>query len=179
MRKIVSSLFISLDGVIEAPNEWIGPWFSPQLGEVVGSLIAAQDAMLLGRINYEEFAAHWPHQTGEMADIMNGTPKYVVSGTLKSADWQNSTLIPAATATAEIDKLRQQPGKNIGITGSATLVSSLLRQGKLAELHLFVFPVVLGSGKRLFGTTGDKLPLELMESTTFETGVLNLTYGKA
>ena len=98
MRKIVSGLFISLDGVIERANEWMGPWFSPELGQAVGSMIAAQDAMLLGRVTYEEFAAHWPQQTGEMADTMNGTVKYVVSGTLKSADWQNSTLIPAATA---------------------------------------------------------------------------------
>lgn len=179
MRKIIAALFISLDGVIEAPNDWIGPWFNPQLGGAVGSMIAAQDAMLLGRVSYEEFAAYWPHQTGEMADGMNGTPKYVVSGTLKSADWQNSTLIPAATAMAEIAELKEQPGKNIGMTGSGTLVSSLLREGLLDELHLFAFPVVLGSGKRLFGTPGDKLPLELMDSSTFETGVLNLTYAKA
>ena len=96
MRKIVAGLFISLDGVIEGPNEWMGQWFSPELGQAVGSLMAAQDAMLLGRVTYEEFAAHWPRQTGEMADTMNGTPKYVVSGLLKSADWQNTTLIPAA-----------------------------------------------------------------------------------
>jgi dihydrofolate reductase len=176
MRKIVSGLFISLDGVIEAPNEWTGQWFNAELGQAIGSMIAAQDAMLLGRVTYDEFAAHWPHQSGDMADNMNGSTKYVVSGTLKSADWQNSTLIPAATAVAAITELKQQPGKNIGMTGSATLVSSLLREGLVDELHLFVFPVVLGSGKRLFGTPGDQLPLELTGSATFETGVVQLTY---
>ena len=179
MRKIVSGLFISLDGVIEAPNDWTGPWFNPELGQAVGSFIAAQDAMLLGRVSYDEFAAYWPQQTGDMADTMNGTAKYVVSGTLKSAEWQNSTLIPAASAIAEIAELKQRPGKNIGMTGSATLVSSLLREGLLDELHLFVFPVVLGSGKRLFAAPGDKLPLKLINSATFDTGVVQLTYTKA
>ena len=156
MRKIVSGLFISLDGVIESANDWMGPWFSAELGQAVGSMIAAQDAMLLGRVTYEEFAAHWPQQTGEMADSMNGSVKYVVSGTLKSADWQNSTLIPRDRAAGEITALKHQPGKNIGMTGSATLVSWLLRQGLLDELHLLVFPVVLGSGKRLFGGGGGR-----------------------
>ena len=179
MRKIVAGLFISLDGVIEDANDWTGPWFGPEVGQAVGSMIAAQDAMLLGRVTYDGFAAHWPQQTGEMADTMNGTPKYVVSGTLESADWQNSTLIPAASAFGEIAELKRQPGQNIGMTGSGTLVSSLLREGLLDELRLLVFPVVLGSGKRLFATPGDKLPLRLIDSATFETGVVHLTYAKA
>ena len=179
MRKIVSGLFISLDGVIEAPNDWTGPWFNPELGQAVGSFIAAQDAMLLGRVSDDEFAAYWPQPTGDMADTMNGTAKYVVSGTLTSAEWQNSTLIPAAGAIAEIAELKQRAGKNIGMTGSATLVSSLLREGLLDELHLFVFPVVLGSGKRLFAAPGAKLPLKLISSATFDTGVVQLSYAKA
>jgi dihydrofolate reductase len=179
MRKIVAGLFISLDGVIEGPNGWMGPWFNPELGQAVGSMMAAQDAMLLGRVTYDEFAGHWPNQVGEMADTMNGTAKYVVSGTLESADWQNTTLIPAASAFAEIAGLKQQPGKNIGMTGSATLVSSLLREGLLDELHLLVIPLVVGSGKRLFGAPSDKLPLKLLDSATFQTGVLHLSYAKA
>ena len=179
MRKIVSGLSISLDGVIEDADQWMGPWFNPQLGQAIGSMIAAQDAMLLGRVTYEGFAAYWPHQTGDMADTMNGTTKYVVSGTLTSADWQNSTLIPAAAAFAKIAELQQQQGQNIGITGSGPLVSSLLREGLLDELHLFIFPVVLGSGTRLFAMPGDKLPLRLIDSATFETGVVHLTYAKA
>jgi len=179
MRKIVAGLSISLDGVIEDADRWMGPWFNPQLGQAIGSMIAAQDAMLLGRVTYDGFAAYWPHQTGDMADAMNGTAKYVVSGTLTSADWQNSTLIPAASAFAQIAELKQGPGRNIGMTGSGTLVSSLLREGLLDELHLFVFPVVLGSGTRLFGAPGGKLPLKLIDSATYETGVVHLTYAKA
>jgi dihydrofolate reductase len=179
MRKIVAGLFISLDGIIEDANEWTGPWFNAQVGQAVGSMIAAQDAMLLGRVTYDAFAAHWPHQTGEMADTMNGTAKYVVSGTLKSADWQNTTLIPRDNAAEQIAELKRQPGKNIGMTGSGTLVSWLLREGLLDELHLLVFPVVLGSGKRLFAESGDKVPLKLVDSAAFETGVLNLSYARA
>jgi dihydrofolate reductase len=178
MRKIVSGLFISVDGVVELPSDWMGQWFSPELGQAIGSLMGAQDAMLLGRVTYSEFAAHWPQQEGEMADTMNGTAKYVVSGTLESADWQNSTLIQRDRAAADIADLKRQPGQNIGMTGSATLVSWLLRQGLLDELHLFVFPVVLGSGNRLFSEPGDKLPLKLIDSATFETGVVHLTYAR-
>ena len=179
MRKIVAGLFITLDGVVEIPEEWMGPYFTPELGQTIGSLMGAQDAMLLGRVTYEMFAAHWPNQTGDMADTMNGTPKYVVSGTLPSADWQNSTLIPAAGAFAEIAGLKQQPGKDIGMTGSGTLVSSLLREGLLDELHLFVFPLLAGSGQRLFTGSGDKLPLKLLDSATFKSGVVHSTYAKA
>ena len=179
MRKIVAGQFITLDGVVEIPEAWMGPYFSPELGQAIGSMMAAQDAMLLGRVTYEMFAAHWPNQTGDMADTMNGTPKYVVSGTLESADWQNTTLIPAADAFSEIAKLKEQPGQNIGMTGSGTLVGSLLREGLLDELHLFVFPLVLGSGQRLFGAPGGQLPLKLLGSATFPTGVMHLTYAKA
>jgi dihydrofolate reductase len=157
----------------------MGPYFAPELGQAVGSLMGAQDAMLLGRVTYETLAAHWPQQTGDMADTMNDTPKYVVSGSLTSADWQNSTLIPAATAFAEIAELKQQPGRNIGMTGSGVLTTSLLREGLLDELHLFVFPLVVGSGQRLFGPAGGQLPLQLLGSATFGTGVVHLTYAKA
>src|SRR5260370_17649148 len=134
--------------------------------------------MLLGRVTYDEFAAHWPQQTGDMADQRSGSVKSFVAGTLRSADWQNSTLIPRDRAAAEIAELKQQPGKNIGMTGSATLVGWLLREGLLDELHLLVFPVVLGSGKRLFRDGGDKLPLKLIDSAPFEPRVLPLPYLK-
>src|SRR3569833_1755370 len=98
--------------------------------------------MLLGRVTYDGFAAHWPHQTGELADTMNGTAKYVVSGTLTSADWQSTTVIPRERATEQIAGLKRQTGRNIGMTGSGTLVGWLLREGLLDELHLLVFPVV-------------------------------------
>lgn len=179
MRKIVAGLFISLDGVIEDANEWTGPYFNAEVGQAVGAMIAAQDAMLLGRVTYDAFAAHWPHQSGEMADTMNGTAKYVVSGTLTAADWQNTTLIPRDRAAEQIAELKRQPGKNIGMTGSGTLVAWLLRESLLDELHLQVFPVVLGRGKRLFAGSGDKVPLKLTDSVAFDTGVLNLTYVRA
>lgn len=179
MRKIVAGLFIALDGVIEDANEWIGPWFNAEVGQAVGSMIATQDAMLLGRVTYDAFAAHWPHQTGEMADTMNGTAKYVVSGTLKSAGWQNTTVIPRDHAAEQIAELRRQPGHDIGMTGSGTLVSWLLREGLLDELHLLVFPVVLGHGQRLFAEPGDRVPLKLVDSATYETGVVHLTYARA
>src|SRR5258707_621187 len=179
MRKIVAGLFITLDGVVEIPQDWMGPYFTPELGQTIGSLMGAQDTMLLGRVTYQEFAAHWPNQTGDMADTMNGTPKYVVSGTLESADWQNSTLIRAASAFAEIAELKQQPGKNIGMTGSGTLVSSLLSEGLLDELHLLVFPLVVGSGQRLFCASGAQLPLKLLDSAAFQSGGMHLTYPTA
>ena len=178
MRKIVAGLFVSLDGAYEEPEQWTGSSFNPELGQAVGSMIGAQDAMLLGRVTYSEFAAHWPHQEGEMADTMNGSVKYVVSGTLESADWQNTTLIKGDVA-AQITELKQRDGKNIGMTGSGTLVSWLLREGLLDELHLFVFPVVLGSGKHLFAAEKDRLPLTLISSQTYPGGVLHLIYGKA
>ena len=188
MGKVVVSEFVSVDGVFEDPGGTEGyehgSWtFEYDRGDE-GNQFKLDELMqaevhLLGRVTYEGFAAYWPHQTGDMADTMNGTTKYVVSGTLTSADWQNSTLIPAAAAFAKIAELKQQQGQNIGITGSGTLVSSLLREGLLDELHLFIFPVVLGSGTRLFAMPGDKLPLRLIDSATFETGVVHLTYAKA
>jgi dihydrofolate reductase len=178
MRKIVSGLFISLDGVIQDANDWIGPWFNGELGQAVGTMIASQDTMLLGRVTYDEFAAHWPHQEGEMADTMNGTAKYVVSDTLESAGWQNTTLING-DVLAEVAALKQKPGVNIGMTGSGTLVRYLLRHGLIDELHLFVFPVVLGTGTRLFPDGEEKLPLRVLGSQAFGTGVIHLTYAKA
>lgn len=178
MRKITASLFISLDGVIEAPETWHFPYFNDEMGQAVGGQMEAADAMLLGRHTYEAFASHWPHQDPEkepFAETMNNTTKYVVSTTLTSPSWQNTTVI----SLDELAELKRQPGKNIGMTGSATLVVSLLRAGLLDELHLLVHPIVVGSGKRLFEQTGGEIPLKLTSSATFSTGVLNLTYTKA
>jgi dihydrofolate reductase len=175
MRKIVSGLFISLDGVIEDANSWMGPWFNAELGQAVGTMIASQDTMLIGRVTYDEFAAHWPHQEGDMADTMNGTRKYVVSDTLDKADWKNTTVI-SGDVVAEVTALKKQDGKNIGMTGSATLVDYLLHHGLVDELHLFVLPIVIGSGKRLFRDGDEKLPLKVLSSETYETGVIHVTY---
>lgn len=169
---------MSLDGVVESPEQWTGPYFDAALGQAVGSILAANDTMLLGRVTYEGFAAAFAGQTGGVADVMNSTPKVVVSRTLKTADWQNSTLITGDVAQA-IMALKQQPGKNIGIGGSPTLVRWLLRAGLLDELSLFVMPLVLGKGKRLFPDGEEPLPLTLLDSKTFGTGVALLTYGPA
>jgi dihydrofolate reductase len=178
MRKIIAGLFISLDGVVEAPEKWTGPYFNDQVGQAVGALMAANDALLLGRVTYQGFAAAFGGQSGGMADQMNNTPKYVVSRTLTSADWQNSTLISGDIA-GQIAALKQQPGQNIGMSGSSALVSWLLRNGLLDRLDLLVFPVVLGTGKRLFSEPDGQLALALTGSEAFSTGVVHLSYEPA
>jgi len=178
MRKIVAGLNMSLDGVVEAPEAWSSPYFNEEIGQTIGSIIAAGDTLLLGRVTYERFAAAFAGQTGGMADQMNNTPKVVVSTTLKRADWQNSTLITNDIAAA-ITRLKQQPGKNINISGSIALVRWLLREGLLDELSLLVFPLIQGSGKRLFAEGGEPAPLTLVDTKRFSTGALWLTYGSA
>ena len=152
MRKVTAGLFVSLDGVTESPETWQLPYFNDEMGEVIGAAMAQADAMLLGRVTYQEFAAYWPGVSSEdqpFADYMNNTPKYVVSTTLDTVEWNNSTLIKGNVAE-EIARLKQQPGKNIGITGSVTLVQSLLQEDLLDELGLMIHPVVVGAGRRLF-----------------------------
>jgi dihydrofolate reductase len=182
MRKVTAGLFVSLDGVMESPEKWHFPYFNDEMGEAIGAAMAASDAMLLGRVTYQEFASYWPGVSSEeqpFAAHMNDTPKYVVSATLKDADdWQNSTLIKG-NVVEEITRLKQQPGKNIAITGSGTLVQSLLQDDLLDELGLMVHPVVVGSGKRLFKEGGDPKGLKLVDSKTFSTGVVFLTYQPA
>ena len=181
MRKVTAGLFVSLDGVVESPEKWHFPYFNDEMGEAVGAAISASDAMPLGRVTYQEFAAYWPGVSSEdepFATHMNNTPKYVVSKTLDKAEWNNSTLISGNVAE-EITKLKQQPGKNIGITGSATLVQSLLQDDLLDELGLMIHPVVVGSGKRLFQEGGGPKGLKLVDSMTFSTGVVSLTYQPA
>ncbi|MEU1724566.1 dihydrofolate reductase family protein [Actinomadura sp. ATCC 39365] len=178
MRKITAGLFISLDGVVEAPDTWHFPYFNDEMGQSVGAQMQAADAMLLGRHTYEEFAGYWPHQDPEkepLAEAMNSSAKYVVSTTLTSPSWQNTEVV----SLAELAALRERPGGNISVVGSGTLVVSLLREGLLDELNLLVHPIVVGSGKRLFDDVREQIPLTLTTSTTFSTGVLNLIYTRA
>ena len=139
--------------------------------------MAGADTILLGRRTYEEFAAYWADKGSEVdfADQINNTPKLVASTTLESVGWQNSTLIRGDVAT-ELMRLKQEPGKDISITGSGTLVRSLLRDKVLDELRLLVHPIVVGTGKRLFPDGADRVPLKLLDSRTLSTGVLYLTY---
>jgi dihydrofolate reductase len=181
MRKIVAGTFLSLDGVMESPDKWHFPYFDDKMGEAVGSQMAEADAMLLGRVTWQEFASYWPHNPdADGAEFMNPVQKYVVSTTLDNVDaWQNSTLVDGTNFVAEIQRLKNSPGKQINVTGSARLVQSLLRENLLDELRLLVHPIVIGGGKRLLeGDTG-KHPLKLVDSQTFETGVLYLTYQPA
>ena len=178
MRKLSASFFISLDGVVEAPQNWHFPYFNAEMGAVVGEAIAASDAFLLGRRTYQEWAAYWPTEAAAdspMAGPMNETPKYVVSTTLDTVEWQNSTLLEDDVARA-VTELKAKPGKNIGMSGSATLVRSLLELGLVDELRLLVHPLVVGSGAKLFALGTAPVSLELADSRTFSTGVVDLTY---
>ena len=178
MRKLVSSFFISLDGVVEAPDKWHFPYFDDEMGQAVGEAIAATDTLLLGRRGYEEFAAYWPHQdpaSDPFVSVMNDTPKVVVSTTLEKLDWQNSTLIQGDLVEG-VNELKAKPGKDIGMSGSATLVRSLLENGLLDELRLLVHPLVVGTGAKLFPDGSSPVSLELADSKAFATGVLDLTY---
>ena len=179
LRKVVAAEFLSLDGVMESPDKWHFPYFNEEMGQAVGEGFASADAMLMGRVNYEEWAAFWPGQDPQenpFAAQMNSMQKYVVSTILEAPlQWQNSTLIGENVAD-EIANLKQGEGGDIVISGSGTLVRSLLHLGLLDELKLMVHPILVGSGKRLFEEGEEQTKLELVDSRTFSTGVLYLTY---
>jgi dihydrofolate reductase len=187
MASIVVTEFVSLDGVIEDPGGAedfkYGGWsFEFERGEEGDRFKLDEalnaDALLLGRKTYEGFAAAWPSREGEFADKFNTMPKYVVSSTLKDPDWTNSTVLDGDVAD-EVSKLREEQDGEIVVHGSAQLVQALLEHGLVDELRLMVFPVVLGAGKRLFGETSDKRPLQLTDSKTVGDGVAILTYEPA
>ncbi len=178
MRRLMAIELVSVDGVMESPGEWAFSYSDDEMERENAAGMDASDALLLGRTTYEEFASFWPNQPGgtQMVDYINGVQKLVVSGTLEeSLEWNNSTLIKGDVAE-EIARLKRQPGKNITITGSVTLVRSLIRARLLDELRLMVHPVILGNGKRLFEDGGHREVLELVDSKTFGTGVVSLTY---
>jgi dihydrofolate reductase len=179
MRNVVAGLFISLDGVAESPDQWQFDLFDNDMMADMESQLAAQDAILLGRVTYQEWAPYWPTSTDEpFASHINNTPKYIVSTTLDTVEWgkwDKITLIKGNLAQ-EISKLKQQPGKNIGVAGSPTLVQSLLQADLLDELRLAVHPVVVGHGKRLFKEGSDLKRLNLLDAKTTSTGVVLLAY---
>ena len=176
MRKVVAGLFISLDGVTQSPDKWQFDHFDAEIMAAMGAHIAEEDAVLLGRVTYQEWASYWPTSTDEpYASHINNTPKYVVSTTLERVEWKNSTLIKGNLGE-EIARLKERPGKNIGVAGSPTLVRSLLQDGLLDELTLMIHPVVVGRGKRLFKEEGDLKRLRLADSKTTSTGVLIATF---
>lgn len=174
MGYIRAGLFISLDGVVEAPETWHFPYFDDQMGAAVGALMGGNDATLLGRTTYEGFAAYWPaaDPADPMTEAMNSGRKYVVSTTLTEAGWQNSTVV----READLPALKETT--KLGVTGSATLVRHLVQAGLIDELHLLVHPIVVGHGKKLF-TDGPTVPLKLISSDTFGSGVVHLVYAPA
>jgi dihydrofolate reductase len=183
--RIVVTEFVSLDGVLEDPggSESFkhGGWsFVIDRGEGERFKLEetmATDALLLGRVTYEGFAQAWPSREGEFADKFNSMPKYIVSSTLHDPEWNNSTVLQGDLATS-VSKLKEQYAGDIVVHGSAQLVQALIEHDLVDELRLMMFPVVLGSGKRLFGQTTDKKRLQLVGTRTVGDGVLILTYGR-
>jgi dihydrofolate reductase len=175
MRKINAWLFVTLDGVIEAPEKWV--MADDDMFGAIEADYAKSDALLLGRRTYETFAASWPERGSEVpnADWMNSTPKYVVSTTLKSPEWNNTTVIEGDAAEA-VARLKLENGKDIEVNGSGTLVRALMRDHLLDELRLFLHPVVVGSGRRLFDDDRDPVELALVDSHAYANGVISLTY---
>jgi dihydrofolate reductase len=175
--KLVVTEFLSLDGVMEAPEKWTFQFWNDDLAKFKLGELLASDAHLLGRVTYQIFAGAWPSRTDPegFADRMNSLPKYVVSTTLKKPEWKNSHVISGNVA-AEISKLKKQSGQNILVAGSATLVQTLIQHDLLDEYHFLVFPVVLGRGKRLLRDE-TKATLKLLETKTFSSGVVLLSYG--
>ncbi len=173
MRNVVVTEFLSLDGIMENPA-WTFPYWNDEIAQFKGEESSAGDALLLGRVTYEGFAQAWPNSTDEGAAYFNSVRKYVVSTTLDTVAWHNSTLINA-NIVAEISNLKQQNGKDIVVHGSATLVQTLMLHDLVDRYRLLVYPVVLGKGKHLFqeGTTAT---LKLLESRSFSSGVVGLIY---
>ena len=187
MGRIVVTEFVSLDGVIEDPGgaedfEYGGWSFEFNRGDEGDKFkldeALESEALLLGRVTYQGFADAWPSREGDFADKFNSMPKYVVSSTLEEPEWNNSTVLKG-DVVAEVRRLRQRLGGNIVVHGSARLVQTLVEHDLVDELRLMVFPVVLGTGKRLFGDTSDKKPLRLVNSKTVGDGVVILIFQPA
>jgi dihydrofolate reductase len=172
--KLRVSEIVSLDGVMEAPDQWVFPYMDQEIGQDVMSALGETGAMLFGRKTFQEMAAAWPNRTGEMADIFNRVPKYVVSSTLRDVTWNNSQVITGNIAE-EVAKLKAQPGGILLVQGSADLVQLLARHHLIDEYGLNVAPLVLGKGKRLF-QEWDQAGLHLVDSKAYKTGMLTLVY---
>jgi dihydrofolate reductase len=177
MRKVTAGLFSSIDGVVEAPDQW-QPAFDEEMGAVLSQMLEEQDAVLLGRVTFTEWAGYWPTSTDEpFASWINSTPKYVASTTLDSVDhWANTTLITESVGEFVAD-LKQQGGGTIGTAGSPTLVRSLIEHGLLDELTLMISPVVAGGGRaHLFPDDAAARSFELVEAQPTSSGALIATY---
>ena len=188
MRKLIVNTFVSLDGVMQAPGGpeedpsegfehggWSFGYWDEQMGESMGELMGKPFDLILGRKTYEIFAAHWPHSQEDGAAELNGATKHVASTTLTRLDWQNSHLIEG-DVVAGVRALKEQDGPELQVHGSATLLQTLIGAGLVDEFRVWIFPVLLGGGKRLFGDGTVPEGLELVSSQTASTGVIMTTY---
>ncbi len=179
MGKIISNFFISLDGVVESPDQWHFDYWDDDMGAIVGEGFSTTVAMLMGRQLYSEWSEYWPGSDDQdFGPIINNMPKYVVSDSLSEATWQNTTLLPGSSAAEQLRKIKEEADGDITMSGSATTVRWLLREGLLDELHLLVHPVAVGKGQRLFEDS-ELTKLKLLEQRTLGSGVLYLAYAPA
>jgi dihydrofolate reductase len=181
MGRIAVHEFITLDGVIDTPTWTMDYPFDPKMGEAIAGIMGASSGLLLGRRTYEMFAPAWSGRTAEDdpgAPFMNESPKYVVSSTLKDADWNNSTVIgPYRRET--VQELKDRVDGGLYVSGSAQLTRAMLADGLVDELHLFVFPLALGTGQRLFEAGEAPVKLELAGAEAYNSGVVHLAYRSA
>jgi dihydrofolate reductase len=181
MGKIAVHEFTTLDGVIDAPTWTFDYPFDPKMGEAIAALMGSSPSILLGRQTYDEFYPAWSTRTAADdpgAPFMNDSPKYVVSATLETAEWNNSTIVGPYSAET-IRSLKDRVDGNIYVSGSGTLVRAMLADGLVDELHLFVFPLTLGSGQRLFIDGGPTAKYTLAGTEAYDSGVVHLAYGPA
>jgi len=184
MRKITAGLFISLDRVVEAPDQWHFPYFNEEMGAAVDATLGAADTVLFGRKTYDSFAGAWPEReaAGEedagLAKALCDARKIVVSNQQLEFTWRNSEQLEGDLVEA-VTALKNESGANIALSGSVSVVRQLLAAGLLDELHLLVHPIAVRKGMRLFDDGETPIPLRLISSETFETGVLNLVYAQA
>ena len=182
MKKISAGLFIALDGVVEAPQDWHFPYFNDEMGQAVDAQLGAADTLLIGRVTYDSFAGAWPDreaeggEDAEFAKKLGDARKIVVSRQPLELTWRNTELLQGDLVEA-VTALKNEPGDGtIGMSGSVSIVRQLLAARLLDELHLLVHPIAIGSGMRLFAEGEPAIPLRLISSQTFSTGVLNLVY---
>ncbi|WP_171904178.1 dihydrofolate reductase family protein [Streptomyces abyssalis] len=184
MRKIAAGLFISLDGVVEAPDQWHFPYFDDEMGAAVDATLGASDTIILGRRTYDSFAGAWPEREaagGEDADFakkIGDARKIVLSRQKLDFTWRNSEQLQGDFAEA-VTALKNEPGADIAVSGSVSVVRRLLAEGLLDELQLLVHPIAVRKGMRLFDEGESPIPLRLVSSETFGSGVLNLVYAPA
>jgi dihydrofolate reductase len=185
VRKIISNLFISLDGVVEEPADWHFPYFNDEMGAAVDSVLSTADTMLLGRKTYDDHAAAWPEreaageEDAEFAKKLGDARKIVVSRQPRlELAWRNSELLQGDLVEA-VTALKDEPGGHVAVSGSISVVRQLLAAGLVDELHLLVHPIAVRKGMRLFDEADTPIPLRLISSEAFSTGVLHLVYGPA